>query len=119
MTPAQKNVVKSLVAVAWADGKLADGEFGVIDGLLSGFDADDAEEQEIYDYARTPRTLADIPLAELGLGERELLLTNAALLTVMDGEQDTTEQTLLNELAELLGFSSETARSLIQESTRG
>ncbi len=38
MTPAEMNVLKSLVAVAWADGKMEDGEAGVIDGLLSGFD---------------------------------------------------------------------------------
>ena len=39
MTPGEKNVLKSLVAVAWADGKLEGGETGVIEGLLCGFDA--------------------------------------------------------------------------------
>ena len=71
MTPSEKNIVRSLVAVAWADGQLADGESSVIEGLLTGFDATEAEEKEILDYARTERTLEkDIPLADLQGGAR-------------------------------------------------
>ena len=63
MTPAEKNIVRSLVAVAWVDGKLESGEASVIEGLLTGFDASDEEEREILEYAKTRRTLEnDIPL---------------------------------------------------------
>lgn len=106
MTPSEKNIVRSLVAVAWADGKLESGESSVIEGLLSGFDASDAEEQEILDYAKTRRTLEnDIPLADLSQGDRELLLSNAALLTHADGSQSAKERAVLGKLAEVLGFS--------------
>src|SRR3954469_16546706 len=41
MTPVEKTIVKSLVAVAWADGTLAEPESGVIDSLLWAFGASD------------------------------------------------------------------------------
>ena len=106
MTPSEKNIVRSLVAVAWADGQVAQGETSVIEGLLTGFDATEAEEKEVLEYARTPRSLEkDIPLAELSREDRELLLANAALLTHADGEQSGDETEVLDALAKLLGFS--------------
>lgn len=114
MTPSEKNIVKSLVAVAWADGQVADGESSVIEGLLTGFDATEAEEKEILDYARTERTLEkDIPLADLTREDRELLLANAGLLTHADGEQSLEETQVLVELIELLGFSDEEAHEIL------
>src|SRR5437762_8692786 len=100
MTPGEKNVLKSLVAVAWADGKMADGESGVIEGLLCGFDASDDEEREILEFAKTRRTLEeDIPLSDLTTEDRELLLSNAALLTQADGDQSEVERGVLDRLA--------------------
>jgi uncharacterized membrane protein YebE (DUF533 family) len=114
MTPAEKNVLRSLVAVAWADGKLVDGESGVIEGLLAGFDASDEEEAEILEYARTPRSLSrDIPVGELTEEDRELLLSNAALLTEVDGDQSDTEHAVLDELVRLLEFDAEEAAEIV------
>jgi uncharacterized tellurite resistance protein B-like protein len=119
MTPQQKNIVKSLIAVAWADGKVEEVESGVIEGLLCGFDASDAEERELLDYARQRRTLSDdLPLAELRREDRELVLANAALITHADGTQTPAEQSLLERLSVLLGFS-EAEASAILRSSRG
>jgi len=115
MTPGEKNIVKCLVAVAWADGKVAAPESGVIEGLLCGFDASDEEELEILEYAKHKRTLsADAPLAQLSAEERELLLANAALLTHADGEQSESEKELLNKLVTLLGFDEEAAGEILE-----
>ena len=120
MTPSEKNIVRSLVAVAWADGKLESGESSVIEGLLTGFDASDAEEQELLDYARTRRTLEkDIPLAELTREDRELLLANAALLTHADGEQTGDETEVLDQLIGILGFSDEEAHEILSGADDG
>lgn len=114
MTPSEKNIVRSLVAVAWADGQLASGESSVIEGLLTGFDASEAEEQEILEYARTPRTLEkDIPLADLSREDRELLLANAGLLAHADGEQSLEEMDVIVKLVELLGFSDDEAHEIL------
>jgi uncharacterized tellurite resistance protein B-like protein len=114
MTPGEKNIVKCLVAVAWADGKVAAPESGVIEGLLCGFDASEDEERELLDYAKHKRTLSgDAPFQELSQEERELLLANAALLTHADGEQSDSEKELLNKLVSLLDFDEEEAGQIM------
>jgi len=114
MTPSEKNIVKSLVAVAWADGKLAAPEAGVIEGMLCGFDATDEEEREILQYAKQKRTLTDdAPIRELNREDRELLLANAALLTHADGQQSESEQALLDKLIGMLEFSPEDAAQIL------
>jgi len=114
MTPSEKNIVKSLVAVAWADGKLAAPEAGVIEGMLCGFDATDEEEREILQYAKQKRTLIDdAPIRELNREDRELLLANAALLTHADGEQSESEQALLDKLIGMLEFTPEDAAQIL------
>ncbi len=120
MTPGEKNIVKCLVAVAWADGKVAAPESGVIEGLLCGFDASDEEERELLDYAKHKRTLsADAPLGALSAEERELLLANAALLTHADGEQSPAEKVLLDKLVELLGFQADDAERILASAQDG
>jgi tellurite resistance protein len=120
MTPGEKNIVKSLVAIAWADGKVQEGETAVIEGLLAGFDATEAEEREILEYARTRRTLEnDIPLQQLSREERELLIANAALLTHADGEQTNSERALLNRLIAMLGFTPAEAQPILRGSHDG
>ncbi len=115
MTPNQKNIVKSLVAVAWADGRVEELEAGVIEGLLCGFDATDAEEQELIEYARQRRTLsADLPLGELERADRELVLTNAALIVHADDSETLAERAVLKELVALLGFTEAEAASLLK-----
>jgi tellurite resistance protein len=115
MTPSEKNIVKSLVAVAWADGKVEQPETHVIEGLLAGFDASEEEEKEIMEYAKERRTLSkDIPLTELDKEDRELLLANAALLTHADGEQSESEKELLDKLIQTLEFGKEEAESILE-----
>lgn len=115
MTPSEKNIVKCLVAIAWADGKVAAPEAGVIEGMLCGFDATDEEEREILQYAKHKRTLADdAPIGELNREDRELLLANAALLTHADGNQSDDEQALLRRLIGMLEFSDADAKQILE-----
>jgi tellurite resistance protein len=120
MTPNEKNIVKALVAVAWADGKLEQPETGIIEGLLCGFDASDQEEQEILDYAKQKRTFKDdIPVADMTKEDRELLLANAALLTHADGDQSGQERELLEKLVRLLEFTGPDAAAILGSAKEG
>jgi uncharacterized tellurite resistance protein B-like protein len=120
MTPNELNILKSLVVVAWADGAVEQPETSVIEGLLSAFDATEQEEEEVLDFAKQKRTLVeDLPLSELGEEDRELLLGNAALLTHADGEQTESEKRVLDKLVELLGFTPEKAREIIDGADDG
>lgn len=114
MTPNEKNIVRCLVAVAWADGKVAAPEAGVIEGMLCGFDASEEEERELLQYAKFKRTLIeDAPIEELAREDRELLLANAALLTHADGEQSADEKALLSKLIGLLELSEAEAGQIL------
>jgi uncharacterized tellurite resistance protein B-like protein len=114
MTPSEKNIVKALIAVAWADGSLAAPEAGVIEGMLCGFDASEEEERELLQYGRQRRTLSDdAPIQELSREERELLLANAALLTHADGDQSELERAVLTKLVALLELSEGEAEQIL------
>lgn len=120
MTPAEKNIVKSLIAVAWADGKMEDAEASVVEGLLVGFDASDNETEELLAWARTRRSLdKDIPVQEMTDEDRELLLSNAALLTAADGRVTYTEKAALEQLVKVLGISADKAKEIIAGAADG
>jgi len=115
MTPVEKTIVKSLVAVAWADGNLAEPESGMIDSLLWAFGASDEDEHEIREFAKKKRTIkGDIVAKALDQPGRELLLSHAALLTHADGKQTPAEAKLLKSLAEHLEFSDEDTKRIVE-----
>jgi uncharacterized membrane protein YebE (DUF533 family) len=114
MTPSEKKIVQSLVAVAWADGSVKEPEQGMIDGLLWAFGASDEDERELRAYASKKRTLdGDLPLETLGREERELLLAHAALLTHADGKQTKAEEKLLAKLVAKLEIAESEAKAII------
>jgi uncharacterized tellurite resistance protein B-like protein len=99
MTKGEKAIVKSLVAVAWADGQLAEPEAGMIDSLLWAFGATEEEEAEVREFAKKKRTIkGDVLAKALGPDDRVVLLSHAALLTHADGEQSEAEAELLASL---------------------
>ena len=115
MTPSEKNIVRSLVAVAWADGTVKEPEVGMIDSLLWAFGASDADEAEIKEFSQKKRTFKDdVLLDDLLPADRELLLAHAALLTHADGKQTKAEEKVLRDLAEHLGFSGAEAKPIIE-----
>lgn len=116
MTPSEMNIFKSLIAVAWADGNLDAPEQGMIDGLLWAFEASDDEEQELREFAKQKRTLADdVPLGDLSPDDRTILLAHAALLTHADGAQTQPEKKVLASLVKLLGYTNAEAKPIIAE----
>ena len=119
MTPTEKKIAKSLIAVAWVDGKVDDAEDDIVKAVLRGFDATESDTQELLAYAKIRRTLDDIPVKELHGEHRELLLGNAALLTRADGVQDSAETGLLERLGDLLGFSAEQAQAIVDSAKDG
>lgn len=120
MTPAETNIVKSLIAVAWADGQMESSEASVVEGLLVGFDATPEEEKALLDWAKSPRSLdKDIPVADMTEEDRELLLANAALLVLADGVQTEGETKALADLVKVLGLKEAEAKKIIEGSKDG
>jgi prepilin-type processing-associated H-X9-DG protein len=109
-------VVKGLVSVAWADGHVSHEETEVLEALLEAFHALPSEAHELRKFAQTPRSLADVPIQELGFAARRQLLQHAVLLSFVDGKQDEKEKALIEQLAQALEIPALEARDLVRDS---
>jgi tellurite resistance protein len=106
-------ILKGLVSVAWADGRIADEELEVIEALLQAFGATKSEAAEVRSYAKVERSIADIPITDLSHDDRRVLLQHSVLLTYIDGEQHEREKKLLDDLCEKLRIPDVEAKGLI------
>jgi len=109
-------VVKGLVSVAWADGHVTNEETEVLEALLEAFHALPSEAHELRKFAQTPRSLADVPIHELGFAARRQLLQHAVMLSYVDGKQDEQERDLLDKLVIALEIPPLEARDLMRDS---
>lgn len=111
-------ILKGLVSVAWADGRVDDTETEIIDALLEAFEATASEAHEVRRYAATERGIEDVPIAELSYDDRRVLLQHAVFLTLADGEQAETEKKLLDELCRKLRIPEVEAKGIISMAER-
>ncbi len=110
----QEAMLKSLVAVAWADGRMEGEEHEVIEALLSAFEIQGEDAEQIREFAKTPRTLADVPLTDLGADDRRVLLQHAIILTFIDGHQSDEEKKLIDDLVVQLRLPADEAKELLE-----
>jgi uncharacterized tellurite resistance protein B-like protein len=106
-------MLQSLVAVAWADEQLHVRELEVIEALIEAFGLAETEARELREYAKTPRSLADVPLAELSFADRRVLVLHAVLLSYADGNPAPAELRLIDELVERLHIPHDEAARLL------
>ena len=116
MVPSDRALLRSLIAVAWADGKVAEEETALIESLIDSFGADEAEAEEFRAFAAERRSLEDLPLDDLDPGSRRRLLQLAVLVSYVDGAQDEAELALITGLAERLGIPPEEREPLMKGS---
>jgi uncharacterized membrane protein YebE (DUF533 family) len=112
----QEAIVKSLVAVAWADGRVDQGESEVIDAIVSAFGLSEDDAAEVKSYAREPRSLDDVPLTDLSAHDRRMLLQHAVILTFADGEQSDAEKKIIDDLVQRLRLEDSEAKELLATS---
>ena len=106
-------IVKGLVSVAWADGRIAAEESEIIDSLLDAYQATPTERREVALFAAKPRTLSDVPVHELSHDDRRVLLQHAVLVSYVDGKQHEKEKRLLDELCEVLRIPALEAQGIV------
>src|SRR4051812_48482992 len=114
MEPHLEAMVKSLVAVAWADGRLTAAESQVLDGILEAFEIGGADADAVRGFAKSPRTLDDVPLTELSADDRRLLLHHAVIVTYVDGTQSDKEVAVLKDLAKKLRLPDDEAGAIMK-----
>ncbi len=109
----QDAMLKALVAIAWADGHFADEEAEVIEALVSTFELGESDAAKVREYAKTKRTLDDVPVTELSAEDRRLLLQHAVVLSYIDGGQSEAELDVIDELVDKLHIPEKEADELI------
>lgn len=109
----QEAMLKSLVAVAWADGRVEAEEQEVIEALLSAFEVAGTDADTIREYAKTPRAIADVPVSDLSAADRRALLQHAVILTYIDGHQSDEEKKVLDELVKRVRVPEDEAKSIL------
>ena len=110
-------LLKLLVALAWADGRVDEEEMEIVEAMLDSFEASDEESNEIRVWAKIPRSLNDIDTTGLTEEDADLVLYQAVLLTFIDGEQSEKETDLLSAFIEKLNIPRERAKDVLDRAT--
>ena len=113
----RKKLLKLLVALAWADGKVDEEELEVVEAMFDTFEADKTTAEEIRQWAKTPRSLDDVDVKGLAKEDAELVLYQAVLLTYIDGEQTEKEIKLLDDFMVKLGLEKEESEPILKRAT--
>ncbi len=71
-------MLKALVCVAWADGRMSGEESEIIQGLVAAFGATPTERLIVEHFAKNPRTLSEVPIHELRFAVRKRCLLTGA-----------------------------------------
>jgi tellurite resistance protein len=111
-------IVRGLIAVAWADGRVTAEEHQIVDALLEAYKATPSEAAELRRFAARPRGLVDIELGQLSHDDRRVLLQHAVLLTFVDGEQHDKEKALIADLIAELNLSPMDAERVVGAAER-
>ncbi len=104
MDERQHRIIEYLIALAQADGRVADEEWGVIEGLMCSFDASEEQELQLSRMRNSPSQVPHLESEELSVDERELLMENAALLMRVDGVEESHERRMVERLSALLAL---------------
>lgn len=111
-------IVKSLVAMAWADGHMAEEERAILDALIGAFELSGEDAETVRAFADTRRSLEDVPLAELSAEDRRLLLQHAVIISYVDGTQSAEELAVLEALVKRLRIPEAEATAIIASADR-
>lgn len=109
-------ILKGLICVAWADGKVTSAESELIDALLQTFGATPSEASELRRFAASARSVQDVPIHELSYNDRRVLLNQAVIVMLVDGEKHEREVRLIDELCQMLRIPLLEARGIVEAS---
>ena len=114
LTDEKKNILKLLIALAWADGRVDEEEMEVVEALLDAYGANEEDAEVLRAWAGEPRSLDDVDTSGLSISDAELALQHGVLLTHIDGEQSADEVELIKKFIDKLGLPDELARPILE-----
>jgi uncharacterized tellurite resistance protein B-like protein len=107
LTNREKDVVHALAAVMWVDGHAAPAERKLSEQVIRAFDPSEDEWREMMTWLSPDHgaTIGGVELERLSEEQKEVLMTDAILISMADDVQLPSEKKILERLAERLGFS--------------
>lgn len=116
LTNSQKiGLVELLIALAWADGRLAAEERRMIDQQIGLADLSPADKRRLEALLERRPSLEELELGPTSPDARRFFLEQGVLLTLVDDDLSPAEQALLEEVARRLGGTSEELEATILE----
>lgn len=117
MTPLTEKMIKTLVCVAWADGRVADEEREIIDTLIDLNDLGEADAKKIRLWAEKRHELRELKFDGLEDIDKTMILQQAVFVTYVDGEQSEKELELLRDLGQRLGIEPDRTADIVRTAT--
>lgn len=112
MTDQDRILLKTLVAMAWADGELNPNECGWLDQVFEHLALPEEERQQLMDTPQSLPSAADYSSALSSEEDREFLVKVLLTMASSDGSICKDEQSMLEEVGARLGISSDRIKDL-------
>ena len=116
LTNRQKDLVRTLACVMWADGNASPPERRIVEQVVDELGPSIAERAEISAWLdRDCSTLDDVAIEHLDLDEKQVLLTHAVVLTMADDVQLPSEKQMLAAIIERLALPDDLVRTIFED----
>lgn len=116
LTNRQKDLVRTLACVMWADGNASPEERRLVEQVIDELGPNTQERVELDAWLSADcSTLDDVRLEALSLDEKQVLLTHAVVLTMADDVQLPSEKALLTRIIERLALPAEIVQTILED----
>lgn len=114
MTEQDLTLLKTLVALAWADGSLAEGELEWINKVMDQLEVPAQERKQMLEGAPPLPTQQELNQALPENEDREMFMRFLFTVSLEDGEANADEFKLLKDLGQKLGVTGEALEEIRQ-----
>jgi uncharacterized tellurite resistance protein B-like protein len=116
LTNRQKDLVRTLACVMWADGNASPQERRIIEQVMDELRPNEEERLEMVSWLDADcSTLDDVRIEHLSDDEKHVLLTHAVVLAMADDVQLPSEKTMLAKIIERIALPDDVVRTIFED----
>lgn len=116
LTNRQKDIVRALACVMWVDGHASPQERRLIEQVIEELSPNADERQEMTAWLDTDCSkLEDVQIESMTTDEKHLLLTHAAVLSLVDDVQLPTEKAALAKIIERAALPEDVVKTIMDD----
>jgi len=116
MTNRQKDLVRTLACVMWADGNASPPERRIIEQVVDELGPSTEERAELSIWLDADcSTLEDVHIEQLSPDEKQVLLTHAVVLTMADDVQLPSEKEILTKIIDRIALPADIVDTIMED----